>query len=293
MMFALFSDASHVTMSVTKLLGRIIAPDVSCTKEEVGSTLHDHTYGITSDPMTQFACVFAALIHDVDHPGVPNTQLVKEQARIAAVYNNKSVAEQNSIDIAWSLFEDDRFANLRRTLCATDAEMAHFRRLVVNSVMATDIMDKDLKALRNNRWDKAFQESAPSASSAVGRQNVNRKATIVIEHLIQASDVSHTMQHWHVYRKWNEKLFKEMYLAYKNGRADKNPVDFWYEGEIGFFDFYIIPLAKKLNDCGVFGVSSDEYLAYAVKNREEWETRGREIVDSMVEKLQSDNEFVS
>jgi hypothetical protein len=30
------------------------------------------------------------------------------------------------------------------------------------------------------------------------------------------------------------------------------------EGEIGFFDFYIIPLAKKLKECGVFGVSSDE-----------------------------------
>lgn len=28
----------------------------------------------------------------------------------------------------------------------------------------------------------------------------------------------------------------------------------------GFFDFYIIPLAKKLKDCGVFEVSSDEYL---------------------------------
>jgi hypothetical protein len=25
-------------------------------------------------------------------------------------------------------------------------------------------------------------------------------------------------------------------------------------GEIGFFDFYVIPLAKKLKECGVFGV---------------------------------------
>jgi hypothetical protein len=33
---------------------------------------------------------------------------------------------------------------------------------------------------------------------------------------------------------------------------------FHLDREIGFFDFYIIPLAKKLKDCGVFGVSSDE-----------------------------------
>ena len=52
-------------------------------------------------------------------------------------------------------------------------------------------MDKDLKALRNARWDKAFSESA---SSDTEKEAVNRKATIVIEHLIQASDVAHTMQ---------------------------------------------------------------------------------------------------
>jgi len=28
------------------------------------------------------------------------------------------------------------------------------RSASVNSVMATDIMDKDLKTLRNNRWDR-------------------------------------------------------------------------------------------------------------------------------------------
>lgn len=38
-------------------------------------------------------------------------------------------------------------------------------------------------------------------------------------------------------------------------------------GELGFFDNYVIPLAKKLKECGVFGVSSDEYLNYALENR--------------------------
>lgn len=52
--------------------------------------------------------------------------------------------------------------------------------------MATDIGDKELKALRDGRWEKAFggQHDDSSVLDAV-----NRKATIVIEHLIQASDV--------------------------------------------------------------------------------------------------------
>ena len=102
-----------------------------------------------------------------------------------------------------------------------------------------------------------------------------------IEHIIQASDVSHTMQHWHIYRKWNKKLFEELYLAFQNGRMAKDPAEFWYQGELGFFDNYIIPLAKKLKDCNVFGVSSDECLNYALENRAEWQERGQEIVREM------------
>ena len=69
--------------------------------------------------------------------------------------------------------------------------------------MATDIMDKDLKALRNARWEKAFKkdgenkEDCNSSSSTLNedsRDAVNRKATIVIEHIIQASDISHTVR---------------------------------------------------------------------------------------------------
>ncbi|KAG7344917.1 hypothetical protein IV203_032448 [Nitzschia inconspicua] len=45
-----------------------------------------------------------------------------------------------------------------------------------------------------------------------------------------------------------------------------------------FSDFYIIPLAKKLKDCGVFGVSSDEFRNYALANRKEWELKGESMV---------------
>lgn len=277
-----FEHASHVTMSVAKLLSRIVAPDLEITSTNCRSTLHDHTYGITSDPLTQFACILAALIHDVDHQGVPNTRLVEEEDNLSLKYKGRSVAEQNSVDVAWALFLEPQFSELRGTVCPTDKELNRLRQLVVNTVLATDIMDKDLKMLRNQRWEKAFS----SDYNETNQDKINRKATIVLEHLIQASDVCHTMQHWHVYRKWNERLFEEMYHAYKIGRADADPSTFWYKGELGFFDHYIIPLSKKLSDCGVFGVSSDEYLNYALRNRKEWEQRGHAIVAEMIERLQ-------
>lgn len=284
--FHSFDHASHVLMSVTKTISRIIAPSTVDSFDL--KNLHDHTYGITSDPLTHFAVAFSALIHDVDHAGVANAQLVKEGQPMAARYNNKSVAEQNSFNLGWGVLMEPGHANLRRLLFPTQSDQNRFRQLVVNAVMATDIVDQEMLNLRNNRWDKAFSmdSSQGQAMEQNERDRINRKATIVIEHIIQASDVSHTMQHWHVYRKWNTKLFEEMYLAYLNGRMEKNPADFWYEGELGFFDFYIIPLTRKLKECGVFGVSSGEFLNYALNNRAEWMEKGKFVTAELADLVQ-------
>ena len=124
---------SHVNLSVFKLLSRIVAP-TDMELEEQG--LHDHTYGITSDPLTQFSCGFSALIHDVDHSGVPNTTLIQEKTAIAKLYNGRSVAEQNSFCLAWDLLMDtERFGDLQAALYSTEEELRHFRHLVVNMVM--------------------------------------------------------------------------------------------------------------------------------------------------------------
>ena len=210
--------------------------------------------------------------------------LVQENDPLALKYKGRSVAEQNSMDLSWDLFMSPEYLELRSYLCPTKAEMARLRQILVNVVMATDIMDRELGLMRKSRWEKAFKNGSDNGSSTASGSDddVNRKASIVLEHLIQASDVSHTMQHFTVFRKWNEKLFCEMYQAYLAGRLAKDPTESWYTGELGFFDYYIIPLAKKLETCGVFGVSSLEYLSYAEANRREWQEKGEEIVKDYV-----------
>jgi len=293
-----FEHACQVTMATKKIFNRVVAPDDIETEGK--EDLHDSTYGITSDPLTQFAAVFSSLIHDVDHPGIPNSQLVVEEAPVAIRYNNLSVSEQHSIDIAWDLLmEEESYPHLRSCIFSNPTELLRFRQLVVNAVMATDIFDKELKTIRDDRWNKAFDDETvdkieiliPKQDKDIGmdssgknvsaRISSNRKATIVIEHVIQASDIAHCMQHWKVYQKWNKRLFEEMHFAYVSGRSTKDPADSWYGGELWFFDNYIIPLAKKLKECGVFGVSCDEFLDYARDNRQEWVTKGEEIVLEM------------
>ncbi|CAJ1963472.1 unnamed protein product [Cylindrotheca closterium] len=268
-----YEHACHVTMSANKLLQRIVVPKFQASTE-FSKRAHDYTYGLTSDPLTQFAIIFSAIVHDIDHHGVSNQQLAKERNRLAVMYDDKSVAEQNSIDLAFEMLASPCYSDLVSCICADEMEYKRLRQLIVNCVMATDIFDKELKEFRNNRWAKAFDDNTESASDL--------KATIVIEHIIQAADVAHTMQHWHVYQKWNERLFAEMCKSHEAGRGpEKDPASGWYEGELWFFDNYVIPLARKLDECGVFGVSSDECLNYALENRREWESKGRSIVLEM------------
>jgi hypothetical protein len=282
-----FAHASHVTMSANKLLSRIVQPeDVNYHRmsvKAIASDLHDYTYGITSDPLTQFAVMFSTLVHDVDHSGVSNAQRGKECPDLAAKYKDRSVAEQNSVDIAWNLLMEPGFENLQQCIFATESELKRFRQLLVNLVMATDIFDREMKETRNMRWERVFHSDL--ADSMEDAELRSLKAMIVIEHIIQAADVAHTMQHWHVYKKWNQHLFEEMYQAFKNGRSEKDPSEGWYNGELWFFDNYVIPLARKLEECGVFGVASDECLNYALENRKEWAVKGKEAVQAMVEKF--------
>ena len=210
-----------MTFSIDKLLTGVVSPPElkGVDDQRKDYTLHEYTYGISSDPLTQFAVLFSALIHDgtcmprglkrwglgtwyldklltlqcfflttVDHPGVPNAVLVKEKTPLASIYKDKSIAEQNSVALAWQLLLESTFDHLRATIAPTPTEMARFRQLVINTVLATDIVDKELKSLRNARWEKAFSESARLDDSP--QAHINRKATIVIEHLIQAVRLS-------------------------------------------------------------------------------------------------------
>ena len=271
--FHSFDHALNVSMIANLLLERI--------EENPGS---HGGYGVISDPLARFAVVLSGLVHDVDHQGVPNGQLAKEQPELASTYKNKSIAEQHSIVTAWDLLMNDQFQNLQVSLFSSKAEAERLRKLLVNAVMATDIFSPDLKDFRSSRWEEAFMEAVVDHPVGAEDEKANIKATIVIEHILQASDVAHTMQDWSLYTKWNERLFKEMYEAYKQGRADKDPSISWYKGELWFFDNWVLPLASKLKETGVFGTVSDEFLSQAQKNRKMWEVHGEDLCKSMLER---------
>jgi hypothetical protein len=195
--------ATHVTNAVIRLVSRIAVPNLDNPQipsealqgsEEydvlLSEHLHSHSYGIASDPLTQFSVVLAGLIHSVDHRGLSNEDLARENPDLASKYNNKSITEQMSLEKAWKKLMEPEFENLRRSLYADMEEKKRFRSVLVNAVMATDQSDEQSQARRLARWEKTF---GPGAAVDT---DLNQKATCVIECLMQSADHFHALQPW-------------------------------------------------------------------------------------------------
>ena len=180
--FHSFEHATHVTISMNKLLSmvttvdnfsnvtckrRISAYDSSSRRESSESSssepgLYDRqraeriSFGISEDARIRFALVFSALIHDVGHKGVPNSVLVEEEDELAILHNDVSVAEQNSLQVAFSLLQQDQFQELKHCIGHTPEERKFFRKKVIQMVMATDISDQERLQIVTSRWNAAF-----------------------------------------------------------------------------------------------------------------------------------------
>jgi class 3 adenylate cyclase len=275
-----FEHASHVAMTANNLMKRITERD----KDEPRTS----TFGIRSDPLSHFAVVFSALVHDVNPTGSTNGQATSERkdSQRAVISNAPS-----SMELTWELLMQPRYKHLRSCIYADAFERDRFRQFLVNCVKATDITDMELRAIRKKRWNAAFNASMTSTS--LTPQEVNsRKATIVIELIMQTASAAHYSQHWEMYCKWNESLFTEMYQAYREGTSDRDPSVNWFENEIIFFDNHVIPLAKMIKVCGVFAGCNEENLTYALQNKKEWEMKGKELCKEMLAKIEKDGTMV-
>lgn len=135
-------------------MNRIVSGDDLClttdednndTKVKNTALCHERTYRIASNLLTQFACMFTALINNVNLTWMRNPVFVQKCPDVAATYRFCSVAEQRLFDISWALFMDNQDANLRTAICDGNEELNQFQELVINGVMATNLLDPDLK----------------------------------------------------------------------------------------------------------------------------------------------------
>ncbi|KAK7070350.1 hypothetical protein SK128_004347 [Halocaridina rubra] len=106
------------------------------------------------------AAIFAAAIHDVDHPGLTNQYLINSSSELALMYNDESVLENHHLAVAFKLLQNedcDIFVNLAKNKRQT------LRKMVIDMVLATD-MSKHMSLLADL---KTMVETKKVAGSGV------------------------------------------------------------------------------------------------------------------------------
>ena len=106
------------------------------------------------------SAIFAAAIHDVDHPGLTNQFLINTSSELAIMYNDESVLENHHLAVAFKLLQNadcDIFVHLTRKQRQT------LRKMVIDMVLATD-MSKHMSLLADL---KTMVETKKVAGSGV------------------------------------------------------------------------------------------------------------------------------
>jgi len=221
--FHSFEHAAQVVLSATHLVN-----EYNNAKEQL-STPHD------SNPFTRFITVFAALIHDVKHLGCPNAQLQKENHPLNVVYSQGSYQERQSIQVALAVFLEE-FSVLSTAVLKLCPDFLHF---VTAAVLATDVSNKETQTKIQERFERVI---------IVKDEDVIEfdKTQACIEQMLLLADVGHCTQGYDNFLIWNQAFFFECLQNHYQGNAD-DPRPGWHTGQIGFLEFYILPLAERCN----------------------------------------------
>jgi len=108
------------------------------------------------------------------------------------------------------------------------------------------------------------------------------KAEVIQETIMTAADVAHNLQGWEQMKRWSNMLYLELRKAHVNHRGiDAQPK--WFENQIGFLESYLLPLAHRLEDTGVYA-QDVEFAKIVEGNRDRWLTEGYDVAQTIIEK---------
>jgi 3'5'-cyclic nucleotide phosphodiesterase len=105
-----FEHACHVTMSVNKLLSRVVPSNVNVSNEMKRSGSRAPSQSYTNeilDPLGQLATVFAAVIHDADHRGKQEREM-DLFCYIQVINNFVFIISNHNRRIKWTADERER-----------------------------------------------------------------------------------------------------------------------------------------------------------------------------------------
>ncbi|XP_045474506.1 cAMP-specific 3',5'-cyclic phosphodiesterase isoform X6 [Harmonia axyridis] len=200
-------------------------------------------------PLEITAALFAACIHDVDHPGLTNQFLVNSGSELALMYNDESVLENHHLAVAFKLLQNegcDIFCNM------TKKQRQTLRKMVIDMVLSTD-MSKHMSLLADL---KTTVETKKVAGSGVLLLDNYTDRIQVLENLVHCADLSNPTKPLPLYKQWVERLMEEFFQQGDREREAKMDISPMCDrhsatiekSQVGFIDYIVHPLWETWAD---------------------------------------------
>lgn len=195
------------------------------------------------------AALFAAAIHDVDHPGVSNQFLINTNSELALMYNDESVLENHHLAVGFKLLQEencDIFQNLPKRQRQT------MRKMVIDMVLATD-MSKHMSLLADL---KTMVETKKVTSSGVLLLDNYTDRIQVLRNMVHCADLSNPTKPLELYRQWTDRILEEFFRQGDKERergmeispmCDKHTASV-EKSQVGFIDYIVHPLWETWAD---------------------------------------------
>ncbi|XP_054859373.1 cAMP-specific 3',5'-cyclic phosphodiesterase 4A isoform X2 [Eublepharis macularius] len=195
------------------------------------------------------AALFAAAIHDVDHPGVSNQFLINTNSELALMYNDESVLENHHLAVGFKLLQEencDIFQNLAKRQRQT------LRKMVIDMVLATD-MSKHMSLLADL---KTMVETKKVTSSGVLLLDNYTDRIQVLRNMVHCADLSNPTKPLELYRQWTDRIMEEFFRQGDKERergmeispmCDKHTASV-EKSQVGFIDYIVHPLWETWAD---------------------------------------------
>ncbi|XP_073174327.1 3',5'-cyclic-AMP phosphodiesterase 4A isoform X3 [Lepidochelys kempii] len=195
------------------------------------------------------AALFAAAIHDVDHPGVSNQFLINTNSELALMYNDESVLENHHLAVGFKLLQEencDIFQSLGKRQRQT------LRKMVIDMVLATD-MSKHMTLLADL---KTMVETKKVTSSGVLLLDNYTDRMQVLRNMVHCADLSNPTKPLELYRQWTDRIMEEFFRQGDKERergmeispmCDKHTASV-EKSQVGFIDYIVHPLWETWAD---------------------------------------------
>ena len=227
--------------------------------------------------MTQlemFSLLVAALVHDMDHPGVTNAYLIATRDPLAMTYNDESVLENLHLERFFSLcqnnedanilsgFDDDTYRRVRRSIiaCVLHTDMAHHFKLVsrLNEIVAltktntTIITGSPIKQniMCGGGGNQDTDATSISAAAAAASFKTDEERQLMMNIILHCADISNAVKPNALYVKWASRVLEEFFNQGYRERSKGLPISPMMDREststalsqINFMEFVIAPL---------------------------------------------------